>query len=150
MDGYRDRPNVCKPRQGPPGSPTNRQYEDIIFQAHLPEYKIIRQARLERGTMGLTGIQLIMAVIYTYNQGRSRPYSFRGIPGRCAAMQSLVCDRNDIKRHLCDRFGHFKNSAPYPLSISSRMMDGNRRSVKNTEKNPRDSTNETVEADEVT
>ena len=66
VDSYRDRLNACDP----PESPTDRQYEDIILQALPPEYKVIRQARLERRDFGLADIRRMTAAIYADNLAR--------------------------------------------------------------------------------
>ena len=49
MDNCRDRLN----RSIPPEDPTNRQYGDILLQALSPDYKSIRRAHLESGTLVL-------------------------------------------------------------------------------------------------
>ena len=108
VDSYRDRLTACDP----PESPTDRQYEDIILQALPPEYKVIRQACLERRDFGLADIRRMTAAIYADNLARSRSDSFRGIAGRGAAMQAMIRDRNDNKCQLCGRVGHFKTKCP--------------------------------------
>ena len=104
MDSCHDRLNACDSPEGP----TSCQYDDILLQALPPEYKAIRQARLERGDFGLSDIRRIMAAIYADTLARPRSDSFRGIAGRGTAMQATARDRNDIKCHFCGRVGHFQ------------------------------------------
>ena len=108
MDSCCGRLNACDPPEGV----TDRQYEDIILQALPPEHKAIRQAHLEIGYFGLADIRGMMSAIYADNLARPRPYSFRGIAGRGAAMQAMTRDRKDIKCHICGRVGHFKSKWP--------------------------------------
>ena len=67
MDSCRDRLNPCNP----PEDPTDRQYEDIIFQTLPSEYDRIRQTHLERRDSGLADIRRMMAAIYVDNLSRS-------------------------------------------------------------------------------
>ena len=108
VDSFRDRLNACDPPEGP----TDSQYEDIIPQAHPPEYKAIRRAHLDRGDFSLADIRRMMAAIYTDNLTRSRSDSFRGIAGHDAAMQAMTRNRNDIKCHICGRVSHSKSKCP--------------------------------------
>ena len=80
----------------------------FILKSRPPEKKEIRQAHLERGDFGLADIRRMMVAIYEDNLARSRSDSSNGIAGRGAAMQTMTCDRNDIKGHLCGRVGHFQ------------------------------------------
>ena len=82
MDSCRDRLNACDPPEGP----TYQQYDGIVLQALPPEFKLCRQAHLERGNFGLADIRRMMAPIYADNLARQRSDSFSGIAGCGAAM----------------------------------------------------------------
>ena len=98
----RDRLNACNPPEGP----TDRQYEEIIFQALPSEYNHIRQTHLERRDFGLADIRRMMVAIYAGNLSRSE--SSEGIIGRGAAMQAVYRDSTSVVYHYCNQFGHLK------------------------------------------
>ena len=62
--------------------PSDRQYDDIIFQCLLPEYDKIRQTHFERENCNLTDIPRMMLKIYADNLARSNSDLLRGIASR--------------------------------------------------------------------
>ena len=111
LDSYRNRLNACDPPEGP----TDRQYEDIIFQALTLEYDRIRQTHLERRDLGLADICRMMAAIYADNLSRSE--SSKCLVRRGAVMQAVDRDRTSVLCHYCDQYGHFKRKYWYPVRI---------------------------------
>ena len=99
MDSCRDRLYAYDP----PNGPTDRQYEDIIFQALPSKYDRIRQTHLERRDFGLADIRRMMAAIYADNLSRSE--SSKDIAGRGTAMQAVDQDRTSVLYPYCDQFG---------------------------------------------
>ena len=106
MYSCRDRLNACDPPKGP----TDRQYEDIIFQVLPSEYDRIRETHLERKHFGLADIHRIMAAIYADNLFLSE--SSKDIAGRGAAMQEVDRDCTSVRCHYCDQFRLFKRKFP--------------------------------------
>ena len=94
----------------PPETPTDRQFEDIIFQALPPEYECIRTSHLEKPDFGIADIRRTMPAIYAANFARSS--STTGIAGRGAAMPAAEDNRRNIICHYCERAGHFKKTCP--------------------------------------
>ena len=104
-DRCRDRLNSVTPKKGP----SDRRYEDILFQCLPPEYDRIRQTHFERQDCSLADTRRMMSKIYADNLARSNSDSSRGIAGRGVAMQATRRDLSKIRCHYCNKFGHYKN-----------------------------------------
>ena len=147
MGSCRDRLNAFDPPQGP----THRQYEDIIFSDLPPEYKVLRQAHLERSNSSLADIPNIMTVIYADNLARSHSDSVRGISGRGAAIQAMVSDRSDIKCHICDCncVRQFKSNCPLRFKHQQQNDGQHPQQREDHQNNPRKQHQRNGEDDEV-
>ena len=106
LETRRKRLNACDPSEGP----TDRQFEDIIFQALPPEYERIRTSHLEKRDFDIADIRRMLFAIYAANLARSS--STTGIARRGAAMPAAENNRKDVICHYCKRAGHFKNTCP--------------------------------------
>ena len=93
LDTRCERLNACDPPEGP----TDRQFEDIIFQALQPEYKRIRTSHLKKPNFGIDDIRRIMSAIYVAYLARSS--STKGIAGDCGARGCYARGRRQPQRH---------------------------------------------------
>ena len=106
LDTRRERLNACDPSEGS----TDRQFEDIILEALLPENERIRTSHLKKPDFGIVDNRRMVSAVYAANLARSS--STTEIAGCRAAMPPAEDYRRNIICHYCKRAGHFKNTCP--------------------------------------